>query len=489
MSKTPEEIADECMAKARKAGFRPKAKDAERASAGGKSWKDGIITAEELQTKQFKPVRIILPNLIPEGVTILAGKPKIGKSFLALDVCLAVADETRFVLGQQKPIQGDALYLALEDNQRRLKKRLSQITQGQRAWSPKLQLHTEWRRFDQGGLEDIEAWCTSVEEPRLIWIDTLAKVRPPARRNEPAYDGDYRAITGLQTLAGKYPGLGIVLNHHLRKASSEDDAFDDVNGTLGLTGAADTIIVMKRHAGMMKVFVRGRDIEDGEFAAEFNRNTCRWRLVGAAEDVFRSKERQAILTALKETARSMSVPEIMAATERRDRKATETLLYKMAKDGEVVRAQRGRWRHPDVPPDDDPQKDAPSSPVRIVRKVGNKAQPIDARRENGSRNPNGNPNGAETVRIGVRISEPHKPLICKDNPVSYRDPNDPNGIEHSNPPDDGLDIPDDLRRCDHCGRPGAEPGDIDGRTVHLHDECQHAWADQQARGAIASATA
>jgi AAA domain len=310
--------------------------------AVGKSWQDGLISAQELQTKQFKPVRIILPELIPEGVTILAGKPKIGKSFLALDVCLAVADETRFVLGDQKPIHGDALYLALEDNQRRLKKRLHKIIQGQGTWSPRLQLQTAWKRVDHGGLEDIEAWCKSVEEPRLIWIDTLAKLRPLARRNEPAYDGDYRAIEGLQKLAGEYPGLGIVLNHHLRKMSSEDDAFDDVSGTLGLTGAADTIIVMKRHAGMVKVFVRGRDVEEGEFAAEFNRNTCRWRLVGGAEDVFRSKERQAILSTLGSATEPMSIPDIMAATERTDRCATKALLHKMRTAGEVV-SEKGRY--------------------------------------------------------------------------------------------------------------------------------------------------
>ena len=59
----------------------------------GKTWRDGLITARELQTKQFKPVRIILPELIPEGLTILAGKPKIGKSWLMLDVCVAVAGD------------------------------------------------------------------------------------------------------------------------------------------------------------------------------------------------------------------------------------------------------------------------------------------------------------------------------------------------------------------------------------------------------------
>jgi len=72
-----------------------------------KSWRDGLITAAELQSKQFKPVRIILPRLIPEGVSIVAGKPKVGKSWLALDVCLAVADENRFVLGDMKPVHGD----------------------------------------------------------------------------------------------------------------------------------------------------------------------------------------------------------------------------------------------------------------------------------------------------------------------------------------------------------------------------------------------
>jgi len=87
-----------------------------------RNWRDGIITANDLQTKTFAPVRIILPGLIPEGVTILAGKPKIGKSWLELDIGLAVAGD-RYVLGQTKPVQGDTLYLALEDNQRRLKKR------------------------------------------------------------------------------------------------------------------------------------------------------------------------------------------------------------------------------------------------------------------------------------------------------------------------------------------------------------------------------
>jgi RecA-family ATPase len=105
-----------------------KESDAKRSAAKPRTWRDGIITAKDLQTKTFAPVRIILSRLIPEGVTILAGKPKIGKSWLQLDIGLAVAGN-RFVLGQEKPVQGDSLYLALEDNQRRLKSRLDKILQ------------------------------------------------------------------------------------------------------------------------------------------------------------------------------------------------------------------------------------------------------------------------------------------------------------------------------------------------------------------------
>src|SRR5262249_688372 len=152
----------------------------------------------------------------------------------------------------------------------------------------------------------IEEWIKSVKEPRLVCVDTLAKIRPVATRHEQAYAADYRAMEGLQGLAGLHQ-IGLVVGHHLRKAPSADDPLDKVSGTLGLTGSADAAIVLKRHAGMVKVYLRGRDIEEADLAAEFNKETCRWRLVGEADEVFRSEQRQAIAAALKDTARAMSV--------------------------------------------------------------------------------------------------------------------------------------------------------------------------------------
>jgi hypothetical protein len=368
-----------------------------------KTWRDGLITAADLQTKQFKPVRIILPGLFPEGVTILAGKPKVGKSWFVLDVSLAVADENRFVLGDTRPVHGNALYLALEDNERRLHWRIKKIIQNEKGWPKPLAIHTEWKRMDQGGLEDIEGWIKSVENPRLISIDTLAKIRPAGLSREQAYAADYRAIEGLQKLAGQYQ-VGIVVNHHLRKAPSEDDPLDEVSGTLGLTGSADTVVVMKRHSGMVKIYVRGRDIEEGEYAAEFNKDTCRWRLVGEADEVFRSEQRQAIATALKEANRPMSVADIMAATERRDRNATEVLLHRMEKNGEVKHVGRGLWAHPDF-------GGSPSEPSKNGKKVRNDNQPIGSNGKNEECESYSNLTDKNTSKIASTIHSFDKPLM------------------------------------------------------------------------------
>jgi hypothetical protein len=82
-------------------------------------WQDRIVSFAELQKEKFPPMTYVVPDIVPEGVTILAGRPKIGKSWLALELCLGVASGTP-VLGNIEPATGDVLYLALEDNPRRI---------------------------------------------------------------------------------------------------------------------------------------------------------------------------------------------------------------------------------------------------------------------------------------------------------------------------------------------------------------------------------
>jgi hypothetical protein len=189
-------------------------------------------------------------------------------------------------------------------------------------------------------LADIESWCKSVSSPVLIVIDTLEKFRPLQNGKTPAYSADYQAITGLQKIAGEL-GIAVVINHHVRKMEAEDP-FDTVSGTLGLTGAADTILVLKRQAGAVTLHARGRDIEESETALQFDRSTCRWTILGAAADVHMSNERAAVITALSGAGDDgLAVSEIMAATGGNSRGATDTLLFKMKEAGEVVRLRRG----------------------------------------------------------------------------------------------------------------------------------------------------
>ena len=124
---------------------------------------------------------------------------------------------------------------------------------------------------------------------------------------------------------------------------SADDVFDTVSGTLWLTGAADTILIMKRQAGAVGLYVRGRDIEEVENALQFNKNTCRWTILGETAEVFRSEERGRVIAALEEAGEALSVTEIMGAAGIKSRGAADMLLGRMVRDGVLRKCGRGRY--------------------------------------------------------------------------------------------------------------------------------------------------
>ena len=137
-----------------------------------------VVSVKDLQTMTFPPMRYVLPGLIPEGLTILAARPKAKKSWLMLDLAVAVA-AGRFLLGDLKPAEGDVLYLALEDSHRRLQRRLDKLLGTFFAeWPRRLEIATEWPRGDRG-VTDLHAWCVTHPNARLIVIDTFEKSARP----------------------------------------------------------------------------------------------------------------------------------------------------------------------------------------------------------------------------------------------------------------------------------------------------------------------
>jgi AAA domain len=300
-----------------------------------------MFTAADLQTMTFPPLKFILPGLVPEGATLLVSRPKLGKSWLVLDIAIAIA-AGRFTLGDLKPSLGDVLYLALEDGRRRLQRRITKLLPTfSGSWPPGLTIATEWRRADHGGLDDIEQWLKAATTRRLVIVDTLALFRRISSGKSQVYLEDYAAISSLQKLAIKY-NVGIIIVHHDRKAEA-DDVFDTISGSLGLPAAADTILIVKRQSGAVTLHVRGRDIEEAELALQFSKDTCRWTILGTAADVHRSAERNRVLDVLRSADTPWQAKDIQFMAELRTRNATDILLGKMVRDGEIVRAERGRY--------------------------------------------------------------------------------------------------------------------------------------------------
>jgi AAA domain len=309
-------------------------------------WRAELIDVHKLCDQKFPEIRYVVPGLFPEGVTLLASRPKLGKSWLLLQIGLSVANGTTTLVSSDKPVSGDVLYLALEDNPRRMKRRMQKYCGlNKEAWPHRFTPATKWRRLDQGGLDALRAWCKSVAKPTLILIDTLKRVRPPRGKNQSDYDADYEACQGLQELAAEF-GIAIIVAHHDRKMEA-DDVFDTVSGTLGLTGGVDTIAIMKRKGSAVTLHIEGRDLVDGvEKAVSFDRETCRWTVLGEAVEVQRSGERHRVLAALTAGPDGMNVSEIVAAASLVNRNAADNLLFHMLKDGEIERVKRGVYGLP-----------------------------------------------------------------------------------------------------------------------------------------------
>lgn len=293
------------------------------------------FSASDLQSKEFPELRYAVDGYIAEGVTLLVGKPKIGKSWMALDLAVAVATG-ELALGNIKCTQGSVLYCALEDNQRRLQRRMRELFGDTGKWPPDLHIALEAKRLNEGLIEDLDVWI-SAYKPALVIIDTFAKVRPVSGRDS-GYEADYAALSPLQELAGER-GVAILIVHHLRKMPG-DDPFDMVSGSTGLTGAVDAALILQRGQQGTTLYGRGREIEEIEHAVEFERG--RWRVLGDAVEVRRSQERSVILAVLADAADPMGPKDIADALGKPENNIRQ-LLYKMLNDGEVKKTTRGRY--------------------------------------------------------------------------------------------------------------------------------------------------
>ena len=300
------------------------------------------FTAVDLMNQDFPEPKWIVEGLLPEGLTLFAGPPKMGKSWLALSLCVGTASGGH-ALGKIPIERGEALYIALEDTPRRLQSRLRMMLNGERA-PEGLHLATQWQRLDEGGLEMLENWLLGWPKCRLIIIDTLQRLRPPQQGNRGLYEQDYNTLVYLKTLADQC-GVAIVVVHHLRKGSS-NDPLEEVSGTTGLTGAADTIWTLKRDRGRADavLFSTGRDIDESETALRFDKALGLWVLLGDASEYRTTHERHEIIELLRQVGDPMRPKEISEALGKPSG-AIRFLLSKLTEEGAIKKTGYGQYTY------------------------------------------------------------------------------------------------------------------------------------------------
>jgi KaiC/GvpD/RAD55 family RecA-like ATPase len=251
-------------------------------------------TAADLLSAVFPDPVWLAPGLIPAGMVVLAGRPKLGKSWLALQLAVAVASGGKFLDADitRRPV----MYIALEDSPIRLKDRLT------------LQRATAGADldffFEFPALSDDRALLT-LERMRaergyqLVIIDTLSRAIGKVDQNDQAEVGF--VVNQLQRWAIEHDICLLLVDHHKKPSATVNDLVSDVMGATSKTAAADAVIGLYRQRGQRDATLKttGRDIEERELSIEFDRSIGTWILRGDAEQVVNGEQMQAIIDALK----------------------------------------------------------------------------------------------------------------------------------------------------------------------------------------------
>lgn len=253
-------------------------------------------TFEELINAEIQPVDWIVNGLLPQGLTILAGAPKVGKSWMSLEWALRIAAGEPVLGFFEVTKKRNVLYFALEDSESRLQERIKLIAGGGDIPS-NAKIVYQWRT-DKKGLDALRR-AISQDRINFVIIDTFAAANAETRDG---YKADYRSVRPIQEIAVE-TGASIVLVHHTRKTdrkqnSGNMDQIEEVSGTFGLCGPADSIITLSKSqkTNVFSFYIRGRDVEESTIPITFE--DCRWTVSGDMSDLLSNENEIKIYKAI-----------------------------------------------------------------------------------------------------------------------------------------------------------------------------------------------
>lgn len=232
------------------------------------------VSMNDLYQNIYQSRPPVIDGLLYPGTYLFAGAPKVGKSFLMAQLAYHVS--TGLPLWDYPVHKGTVLYLALEDDHRRLQERLYRMFGMEATTDLLFAIHA--KQVGVGLEEQLKRFVQEHPDTKLIIIDTLQKIRE-AGGDKYSYANDYEVVGKLKRFADDC-GVCLLLVHHTRKQQA-DDKFDMISGTNGLAGAADGAFLLqkeKRTDGTATLDVVGRDQQDQRFYLTKDKERLTWTL-------------------------------------------------------------------------------------------------------------------------------------------------------------------------------------------------------------------
>lgn len=302
-----------------------------------------LIPMSEIVATEYPEMKWAVKGFIPEGLTLLAGNPKCGKSWTVLEMLRSVSlGEPAF--GGMEVEQGNVIYLALEDTGRRIKQRYLMLSGEDVPQNALVATHSP--SLDEGLVKALERWILYTGDIRLIIIDVFGKIRGEGAGGKLSYQNDYKELENLKQMADRFSTSVLVILHTSKK-TNPDDIFKNILGTQGTTGCADTMIVMDRPRNSDRgIFhMTSRDMEDGALGFNFEDG-----IITITEDIpelekeFFTKEDE-IVQMLEESNSPLSNKEILKQMSVRYPQTTgnyiSKTLSKLKRENRILQVDRG----------------------------------------------------------------------------------------------------------------------------------------------------
>jgi hypothetical protein len=287
---------------------------------------------------------MIVDRLLYNGLTILAGKSKLGKTFVGLQIALSVAMGTDVLNDRQVIRPGGVVYYSLEMGENRMGARMRSLLDVEHVTLQNLTFVWDCLPMAAGGIDQLALLLES-KKPNLVVIDTfLAFVKGKGKEGGDVLRDQYAEIDTIKRLADKYE-TAILLIHHTKKAGKFESGagVDLVAGSRGVTAACDAVWIFQKdpEGEVFSLEITGRDVEEQKLALQFRKEPLGWRIIGDMQNVLVANEERDALTILASDG-ALSPSKLGQRLKVGSIKAAE-ILVRLHKDGRVTKQSNGTF--------------------------------------------------------------------------------------------------------------------------------------------------